>query len=210
MNKKALAVVALAATISVGGVAVSEAATKSAGKNVAGTTSTATRPTIGGMNGNHGPSVTLTTVLAGLVTKGTITQAQSDAISAAYKSAEDAEHANMPAGAPGQGKGNGMGVQFDKQAVILSTLGIDATTLTTQLQAGKSLADIAGTKKDALIAALVAAETKAIDAAVTAGTLTAANAATLKSNLTAHVTAEVSQAGFAGGQGMGKIGRAHV
>ena len=105
------------------------------------------------------------------------------------------------------------GVFYDKQAVILSTLGIDATTLRTQLQAGKSLADIAGAKKDALIAALVAAETKAIDDAVAAGKLTAANATSLKANLTAHVTAEVSQVpsagmGAMGGKGgMGPMGR---
>ncbi len=199
MNKKVLAVVALAATVSVGGVAVAEAAsTKSVSKSVTGTP---TRPSIGGMNG-VGPSATLATVLSGLVTKGTITQAQADAIKTALDAAEATEHANMPAGAPG----HGFGIQYDKQAVILSTLGIDATTLKTALQSGKSLADIAGAKKDALIAALVAAETKAIDAAVTAGTLTAANAATLKANLTAHVTAEVSQVGGQGGMGMGKGG----
>ena len=208
MNKKIIAVVALAATVTVGGVAVAEAAsTKSVAKAVTGTTS---RPSINGMNGMGGSSATLSTVLAGLVTKGTITQAQSDAITLAYKAAEDAEHANRPTGVPGQGMG---GVFYDKQAVILSTLGIDATTLRTQLQAGKSLADIAGAKKDALIAALVAAETKAIDDAVAAGKLTAANATTLKANLTAHVTAEVSQVpgagmGAMGGKGgMGPMGR---
>jgi hypothetical protein len=100
---------------------------------------------------------------------------------------------------------------FDKQAVVLSTLGIDAATLQAGFAAGKTLAQIAGTKTDALIAALVAAETKAIDAAVTAGTMTAANAATAKAGLVAHITAEVNQVGPMGPMGgkPGKGGRGH-
>jgi len=78
------------------------------------------------------------------------------------------------------------------------------------LAAGESLATIAGAKKDALIAALVAEESKQIDAAVTAGKLTAAQATTLKADLTAHVTAEVNATGMGrmGGMG-GKGGRGH-
>jgi hypothetical protein len=92
----------------------------------------------------------------------------------------------------------------NKEAIITSTLGIDATTLRNRIQAGETLAAIAGAKKDALIAALVADETKQIDAAVAAGKLTAEKAATLKSNLTAHVTEEVNAVhgpGMGGGKG---------
>ena len=89
----------------------------------------------------------------------------------------------------------------NKEAVITATLGIDATTLRSRLAAGETLAAIAGAKKDALIAALVADETKQIDAAVTAGKLTATQAATLKANLTAHITEEVNSVGM---RGMGK------
>jgi len=74
------------------------------------------------------------------------------------------------------------------------------------LQAGESLAQIAGAKKDALIAALVADETKRIDAAVTAGTLTAAQATELKANLVAHVTEEVNAVGGKGPFGKGPKG----
>ena len=91
----------------------------------------------------------------------------------------------------------------NKEAIITSTLGIDATTLRNRIQAGETLAAIAGAKKDALIAALVADETKQIDAAVAAGKLTAEKAATLKSNLTAHVTEEVNAVH---GPGMGGKG----
>jgi len=94
----------------------------------------------------------------------------------------------------------------NKDAVITATLGIDSTTLHTRLAAGESLATIAGAKKDALIAALVADETKQIDAAVTAGKLTAAQATTLKANLTAHITAEVNEAGHMGGAKGGPMG----
>ena len=151
------------------------------------------------------------TVLADLVKAGTITQAQADAISkkfedlkatmdasrAAHKADHDARHAA-------------------RDAVVASTLGIDAATIKTRLAAGESLATIAGTKKDALIAALVAFETKEIDSAVTAGKLTAAQATSMKANLTAHVTAKVERVkgpkgekgskgfGHKGGHGKGK------
>jgi argininosuccinate lyase len=122
------------------------------------------------------------TVLADLVKAGTITQAQADAITkkfddfkttmdankAANKAARDAHHAA-------------------EEALVASTLGIDAATIKSRLAAGESLATIAGAKKAALISALVAFETKEIDARVTAGTLTAAQATTLKADLTAHV-----------------------
>ena len=139
------------------------------------------------------------TVLADLVKAGTITQAQADAITkkfddfkatmdankSANKAARDAHHAEV-------------------EALVASTIGIDAATIKTRLQAGESLAAIAGTKKAALITALVALETKEIDARVTAGTLTAAQATTLKANLTADVTAKVESVG--GPKGFGPKG----
>jgi len=152
----------------------------------------------------HGAEVAA--VLAGLVTKGTITQAQADAITAALTAAETAEHANDPQGGPaGQ-------VRPDPAAtlsIITSTIGLDAATIQKRLEAGETLGAIAGAKKDALIKALVADETKRIDAAVTAGTLTAAQATTLKSNLTQHVTDEVNSTRPVGPMGGGKGGRGH-
>ena len=112
----------------------------------------------------------VSTVLSDLVTKGTITQAQSDAISAALKAAAP----TMPNGGPsigGKGKGGKGGFGMNsaaKEAVITSTLGITAADLKAARQAGKSLATLAGAKTDALITALVNYETTQIDAAVTA------------------------------------------
>ena len=150
----------------------------------------------------------LTAALKDLVSKGTLTQAKSDAITAAVKTAE----ANRPA-MGGMHDGGPMGAPLGssgRDAIITATLGIDATTLHTRLAAGESLATIAGAKKDALIAALVADETKQIDAAVTAGKLTAAQATTIKADLTAHVTAEVNATGGRmGGMMGGKGGRGH-
>jgi polyhydroxyalkanoate synthesis regulator phasin len=132
----------------------------------------------------------VSTVLSDLVTKGTITQAQSDAISAALKAAAP----TMPNGMGGKAGKGGFGMNSAaKEAVITSTLGITAAELQAARQAGKSLATLAGAKTDALITALVNYETTQIDAAVTAGKLTAAQATTLKANLKAHITQEVNE-----------------
>jgi hypothetical protein len=159
--------------------------------------------------GKVGRGAELSALLATLVSKGTITQAQADAIIAAQSAAEAARDALRPAM-------DGLKGPFgDKLTVIASALGTDTATVLTRLQAGDSLATIAGTKKDALIAALVADETKKIDAAVTAGTLTSAQATELKANLVAHVTDEVNMTPPAdrmmGGKGEreGKGGRGH-
>ena len=143
-------------------------------------------------------------VLAELIKSGTITQSQADAISkkfdelkgkmetnrAANKAERDAHHAEL-------------------QALISSTLGIDSATIKSRLEAGETLATIAGAKKGALITALVAHATKEIDARVTAGKLTAAQATTLKANLTNQITKMVDSVkgpkglGHKGGKGMG-------
>jgi hypothetical protein len=150
-------------------------------------------------------------VLAALVANKTITQAQSDAITAALAAAETAARANAPVGPAGFGMKDPAALL----TLISTTIGIDEATVKTRIAAGETLAAIAGAKKDALIAALVADETKRIDAAVTAGKLTAAQATTLKANLTAHVTDEVNstrpmgpKGGDKGDRG-GKGGRGH-
>jgi len=145
-----------------------------------------------------GKGVAKATVLADLVKAGTITQAQADAITKKFDEKKVANQAARDAH------------RAAEEALVASTIGVDAATIKTRLAAGESLATIAGAKKDALIAALVAFETKEIDARVTAGTLTAAQATTLKANLTAHVTAEVNAVGGKGfGLKGGKGGKGH-
>jgi hypothetical protein len=200
-KKKVAAIVITTVALTAGTVGISSAASKSA------TRVSTTRTTAGvAMMQGHGAEVA--SVLAGLVTKGTITQAQADAITAALAAAEAAEHANDPQGGPGVGRPDPAAAL----SLISSTIGVDAATIQKRLAAGETLGAIAGAKKDALITALVAEETKRIDAAVTAGKLTAAQATTLKSTLTAHVTDEVNSTrpvGPMGGGKGGKGGRGH-
>jgi polyhydroxyalkanoate synthesis regulator phasin len=185
MKKKVIAGVAVAA------VAVSVAVT--------GVASADTNSTTGGLKDK------LSSLLSGLVSKGTINQSQADAISKAIEDARAAEDANRPT--PAQMDAH----RKAELAVVTSTLGITEADLTTRLQAGDSLATIAGTKKDALIAALVAFENKEIDALVAAGTLTAAQATTEKAEVTARVTDQVNNTrpmgmGGRGGHGRGGFG----
>ena len=146
------------------------------------------------------------TALAELVKAGTITQAQADAITKKFDDLKTTMDANKAANKAARDAHHAA-----EEALVASTLGIDAATIKTRLAAGETLGAIAGTKKAALITALVAFETKEIDARVTAGTLTAAQATTLKANLTDHVTKMVDSVkgpkngnGHKGHKGMGK------
>ena len=191
-KKKIASIVITTVALTAGTVGISSAASKSTTTRVSVTKASAT--------GVKGPRAEVAAVLAALVTKGTITQAQSDAISAALAAAETAAHPEGPKGAPGVG----MPDPAATLSLISSTIGVDAATIQKRLAAGETLAAIAGAKKDALITALVAEESKRIDAAVTAGKLTAAQATTLKSTLTAHVTEEVNSVRPMGPMGGGK------
>ena len=137
-------------------------------------------------------------VTAVVVTALVITGSASALATASSAKSKSIDSSSM---ASHKGKSGDRFVPSNKEAVITATLGIDAATLRSRLVAGESLATIAGAKKDALIAALVAEETKQIDAAVTAGKLTADQAKTLKDNLNAHVTEEVNSVRMRGMSG---------
>jgi hypothetical protein len=137
-------------------------------------------------------------VMAELVTAGTITQAQADAITKKFTEKHSARDANRAAN-----EASKVAHKAAVEALVSSTIGLDSTTIKTRLAAGESLATIAGVKKDALITALVALETTRIDASVAAGKLTSAQATTLKANLTAHITDHVNAVG---GKGIGHKG----
>jgi polyhydroxyalkanoate synthesis regulator phasin len=128
----------------------------------------------------------LAALLSTLVAKGTITQAQADEVLAAQAAAKAMHEANK--GAREAGKSVVKRMKGDLLTLVSTATGVDSATVETRVRAGESLAEIAGAKKDALVAALVADHNKRIDAAVTAGTITAAQATILKSNVTAHVT----------------------
>ena len=82
--------------------------------------------------------------LSELVTKGTISQSQADAIAKALADKKALAEANRPTQAEMQAH------RTAEIAVITSTLGITEATLTSRIKAGDSLATIAGSKKDAL------------------------------------------------------------
>ena len=197
-KKKVIAIVVTTLALTAGSIGVAGAASK-ASQKVSVTKSSAS---VAGQVG-VGPEQALATILKDLVTKGTLTQAQADAVTAAVTAAKAAHDADRPMG----GKGGPLDAdRAAMEALVSKTIGVDSATVKSRLQAGESLAQIAGAKKDALIAALVADHTKRIDAAVTAGKLTAAQATQMKANLVAHVTEEVNRVGGKGPFGKGPKG----
>ena len=202
-NKKIAAVVLTTAALSIGSVGIataSQAKSASVRTNITKTTVNAfANPMAGQMMG--GRESEFKSILAGLVTKGTITQAQSDAITAAVTAARVAHEADRDSDDAANSAR-----RTAHEALIATTIGIDAATIKTRLAAGETLGAIAGAKKSALITALVAEATKAIDAAVTAGKMTAAQATNLKTGLTARITAAIDSVRGAMGTGMGGTG----
>jgi polyhydroxyalkanoate synthesis regulator phasin len=196
MSKRKIATVVLTTVaLTAGGFGAANAATKTTRTVVTKSVTKVSQP---GVNARSlgGPAAALDGILSGLVTKGTITQVQADAIKAAVLAAAETAKANRPAKAGGPDRAA-------MDALISSTLGIDSATIKSRLKAGESLAAIAGSKKDALIAALVAEHSKRIDAKVTEGKITAAQATTLKANLLSHVTEDVNEVKGKGKRGHG-------
>jgi hypothetical protein len=134
-------------------------------------------------------------ILDALVAKGTITQAQEDAILQAFKDAAPSPRPNVkPVRPTGP---NPMAFMGDLVRAAGDYLGLDPKTLLPQLRGGKSLADIAnatpGKSAPGLIAALTNAANARVDAALTAKKLTADQAAGLKTKIAAEITAFVNR-----------------
>ncbi len=131
-----------------------------------------------------------------LVDDGTITPAQADAVVDELKDGMPEHGGRMGHGGPGHRGGGQLGRMIgDASDVVTGALGIDADTLRTELQAGKSLADIAvehDVDPQAVIDALVAEATTQIDQAVTDGKIDADRAAEMKAELVDRVTDRVN------------------
>lgn len=194
-KKKVLAVVITTLALTAGSIGVAGAASKSS-----------QRVSVTKVSGQMGiaSQQAMETLLKELVAKGTITQAQADSIAAAIAAAKASVKEDRKVGDKFR---EFKADRVEKQTLISGIIGLDTATIQSRLKAGESLAQIAGAKKDALIAALVADQTKRIDAAVTAGTLTAAQATNMKSKVVEHVTAKVNAVG--GKHGFGKGGHGH-
>ena len=194
MSKRTIATVVLTTVaLTAGSLGVANAASKTSRTVVTKSITKVSQPSANA-RGIGGPAAALDSLLSGLVTKGTITQVQADAIKAAALAAAETAKANRPEKAMSPERAA-------KDALISSILGIDSATIKSRLQAGETLAAIAGSKKDALIAALVAEHSKKIDARLAAGKITAAQATTLKAALLAHVSEEINEV-----KGKGKHG----
>ena len=106
------------------------------------------------------------------------------------------KHAANTAGAGGPG---------DDLDAASAYLGVTSAALQSDLQSGKTLADLAGATSgksaSGLISALVAAETTEWDARVTAGTLTQAQETAMLPTLTQRFTDFVNGTGGPGGLG---------
>ena len=196
MSKRTVATVVLTTVaLTAGGFSAANAASKTTRTVV---TKSVTKVSHQGANarGLGGPAAALDSILSDLVSKGTITSDQAKAIKDAVIAAAETAKANRPAKVDGPDRAA-------MDALISTTLGIDSATIKSRLKAGETLAAIAGSKKDALIAALVAEHTKKIDAKVAEGKITSEQATTLKANLVAHVTQEISEVKGKGKHGHG-------
>ena len=190
MNQKRLAIAGMTGALLIGagtGVVLNlPAGAGASGASVAAatTSSVPADPTANGDgDGQGGHGAMLADSLSKLVTAGTITQAQADSITAALE-------ANRPAGMPDDGMGGpGMGRHHGKGGpgmggegkggpgmgrgrgagleAAATALGITADELRTELQSGKSIADVAtakGVNVETVIDALVAeAKTRITD-----------------------------------------------
>ena len=130
------------------------------------------------------------------VTAGKLTQTQADAIK------KRLESGNMPLvgigigiGMGGHHGGPGHGGPGRNVAAVASYVGVTEATVQSELQGGKTLAQIAtahGKTVDGLVAALVSAEKTRLDAAVTSGKITQAQEDAMLVNSKQHVTDEVN------------------
>ena len=149
------------------------------------------------------------TELAAAVTAGRLTQAEADQIAPTLTQRfTDFVNGTRPAGAPGPGGfGHGPGGPSDDLAAAATYLGSTTASLLTQLQAGKTLAQVAaatsGKSTAGLIAALVAHEKTEIAGYVTSGKLTQAQADQITPTLTQRFTDFVNGVRPDGGPGHG-------
>jgi polyhydroxyalkanoate synthesis regulator phasin len=132
-------------------------------------------------------------VLSGLVSDGTINQAQADKVATTLDAALP-RGGGHHGGGPGGGRGGGRNLE-----TAASALGTTVAELRTALEGGKSLADVASSKgvsKATLTAKLVEAAKARLAEKVTAGDLTQAQADARVADLTTRVTAEVERKGL--------------
>jgi hypothetical protein len=146
--------------------------------------------------------------IAGLVTDGTLTQAQADKVTAALVAARPAGDHGGREGRGGPG-GAGRGAQL---TVVAATLGITEADVQTALQGGQTIAQVAASKNvdvQKVVDAIVADFKTKEQAEVATGDHTQAEVDAKVAEFTTHVTDMVNgkmPAGGKGGPGMGGRG----
>jgi hypothetical protein len=178
MRSKKIAAAAMGAAL-LGGGGLATLMTSSASAAETSTSSSATSATDSAAK----PGAWMSTALKKLVDAGTLTQAQSDAVTKALDAAR-------PQGGPGGG-GPGHGQGGPGLTVAAKALGVTAADLKTALQSGKTIADVAKTNNvdiDTVIKAIVTAENTHIDEQLAAGNITAAQATERKADATERAT----------------------
>lgn len=141
--------------------------------------------------------------LQGLVSDGTLTQDQVDAV--AETLAEEAPFAHHGPGMHGPGM-HGLGRALDTAA---ETLGVTTDELRDALRDGQTLAEVAeaqGVEIDALVDALVAAAQERLDEAVTDGRITQERADQIAGTLEERIAQHVEQGMPMRGDGPGRGG----
>jgi len=136
--------------------------------------------------------------LAGLVSDGTLTQAQADKVASTLADKLPAGGRGDHGGPGGPGGPGGLGGGRGLDAAATS-LGVSADELRTALRDGKSLADVAaekGVAKDKLIGDLVKAAETRLSEQVAAGRLTQAEADERKADLQDRITQMVDRKGL--------------
>lgn len=147
---------------------------------------------------DHRPGQVLDDVLDDLVGKGTLSPDQANAVRDGVKARKGTEP-------PGGRHGRGPGLREGLDAAA-SALGVTADELRTDLQAGKSIAQVAqekGVNLDDVKNAIVTEATGRIDQAVTDGKLTQEQADRAKAELGQHIDDLLNGTKPAGGPPMG-------
>jgi hypothetical protein len=146
--------------------------------------------------------------LSGLVSDGTLTQAQADKVAGTLdkKLPRGGEHGMRGPG----GRFGGMGMA-DRHDAAAKALGLTPDKLRAAMEGGKSLADVAKVQKvsvDSVVKAMVSAAEADLATAVKDGKITQAQADKMKASLTKRITDQVNRVrpqgkGMRPGGGMG-------
>ncbi len=189
--RKKLAAAGVALTLAGGGagLALLGPATASAADTSTTTTDQSTRGQADADGARPDPKARQADALQPLVDDGTITQAQADAVLAAL---EEARPEGMGPGDGGPGGRGGRGPGLD---VAATALGIDAAALRTDLESGKTIAEVAsdsGVAVQTVIDAIVADMQTHLTDDVASGRLTQAEADERAADSTERATALVN------------------